>query len=129
MGRGEADVGANEFGALERCAAYVAAQGALAAVHHVGDAWPAELASRAQRAAIEAVMTTAEGIAHAHGSPARRRCLRAALASAIALAATVDVARALGIEDPRLDDAQRRCGRAIAMLGMFFHASAAGVPE
>ena len=114
-----------EFESLERCAAYVAAQHALAAVHHVGTVWPAPLATQAQRAALAAVMTTAESIAHAHGSAGRRRCLRSALASAIALAATVDVARALGVMDPRLEHAQRVAGRAIAMLGMFFHASAA----
>jgi len=119
----------NEFVSLDRCAAYVAAQRALAAVHHVGDVWPADLAAEARRAAIHAVMTTAEGIAHDHGSAARRRCLRAALASAIALAATVDVARAIGVPDPRLAHAQHVAGRAIATLGMFFHASAAALPE
>ena len=119
----------NEFPSLDRCAAYVAAQRALAAVHHVDTVWPPDLAAQARRAAIDAVMTTAESIAHDHGSAARRRCLRAALGSAIALAATVDVARAMGIPDPRLEHAQRVAGRAIAMLGMFFHASAAALPE
>lgn len=118
-----------EFESLDRCAAYVAAQHALAAVHHVGGVWPAALAAQAQRAALGAVMTTAEGIGHAHGSAGRRRCLRSALASAIALTATVDVARAMGVVDPRLEHAQRVAGRAIAMLGMFFHASAAARPD
>jgi hypothetical protein len=117
----------NEFATLDRCAAYVAAQRALAAVHHVGNAWPADLAEQARSAAIAAVMTTAEGIAHEQGSAARRRCLRAALGSAIALAATLDVARAMGVRDARLDHAQRGAGHAIAMLGMFFHASGLNV--
>jgi hypothetical protein len=108
---------------LDRCAAYVAARAALAAIHDATHEWPTDLASQARRAAIDTVMTTAEGLAYDHGTAARRRCVRNALATAIALAATVDVARALGHADPRLDRAQHHAGRAIALLGLLFQAS------
>ena len=48
-----------------------------------------------------------------------------ALAAAIELAAACDIARALGHTGSDLDDAHRETGRAIALLGLFFHASVA----
>jgi hypothetical protein len=111
----------NEFASLDRCAAYVAARHALAAVHASTHGWPMSLADQATRAAVDTVMTTAEGIGHDHGSPARRRCLRAAIGTAIEVAAAIDVARAMGYGD--LDRTQRLAGRSIALLGLFFHAS------
>jgi four helix bundle protein len=110
-----------EFSSLDRCAAYVAARHALTAIHATVASWPPPLAEQAKRAAIEVVMTTAEGIGHDHASPARRRCLRAAIGSAIEVAAVVDVARAMGYVD--LDRTQRLAGRSVAMLGLFLHAS------
>jgi hypothetical protein len=114
----------NDFETLDRCAAYVAARHALAAVHVAATDWPSELAEQARRAAVDTVMTTAAGIGHDHGSAARRRCLREAIATAIEVAAALDVARAMGLEDDRLAAAQRRAGRAVALLGLFLHASA-----
>lgn len=55
----------------------------------------------------------------------RRRCARSALAAAIEVAAACDIARALGLVGPPLEEAQRDNGRAIALLGLFFHASVA----
>ncbi|MDB4957042.1 MAG: hypothetical protein JWO36_4611 [Myxococcales bacterium] len=113
-----------EFESLDRCAAYVAARTALEAVH--GATWPADVAEQAKRAAIEAVMATAESLHHDHASPARRRCVRTALVRAIELVAAVDVAQALGTE---LDDVQRTAGRSVAMLGLLLHSSANPFPE
>jgi len=111
-----------EFASLDRCAAYVAARHALAAVHASTETWPTPLADQARRAAAEVVMTTAEGIGHDHASPGRRRCLRAAIGSALEVAATVDVARAMGIAG--VERAQQLAGRSVAMLGLFLHAQA-----
>ncbi len=113
----------HEFPSLDRCAAYAAARDAFAAIHASSQIWPHELAGQARQAAIETILITAEGIGHEHGTAARRRCLRDALATALELAATVDIARAMGIYDDSLDSAQRMAGRSVALLGLFFHAS------
>jgi hypothetical protein len=108
---------------LDRCAAYVAARGALAAIHRAATSWPDGLAGQARDAAIGAVRATAEGIGHAHASAGRRRCVRDALHAALELAATCDVARAFGFGNAALDEAHRDAGRAIAMLGLLLHAN------
>jgi hypothetical protein len=110
-----------EFESLECCTAYVAARDALDAAHRAAAAWPPVIADQVREVAANAILLTAEAIAYEAGTAARRRCLREALAAAIGLAATLDVARAMSLPDP---DAQRLAGRAIAMLGMFFHANA-----
>ncbi len=117
----------NEFTSLDRCAAYTAARDALEAVHQSSSAWPprlADLADRARQAAVDTVMTTVEGIGHDHGTAGRRRCLRDAIGAALALAATVDIVKALGLEDDSLDHAQQLAARSVALLGLFLHASA-----
>lgn len=118
-----------EFENLDRCAAYVATRGALESVHRAVYGWPPELAEQARRAAIATVMTTAECIAYDHASAGRRRCLRTAIGTAIELAATCDIAFALGLGDSELDRTLRLAGRSIALLGMFFHANAHPCPE
>jgi len=114
---------------LERSAAYAAARAALTAIHDATAAWPSELAVQARRAAVATVATTAEGLAFGHNTAARRRCVRKALNTAIAMAAAVDVARALGHSDPLVDRAQYQAGRAIALLGLLFQASAMQLPD
>ena len=111
----------NEFESLDCCSAYVAARDALDAAHRAASTWPAALATQVHEAAVDAIMLTAEAIGHEAGTAGRRRCLREALVSALGLAATLDVARAMSLPD---DAAQRLAGRAIAMLGMFLHANA-----
>lgn len=118
-----------EFSSLDRCAAYVAARAALVAVRRAVDGWPDTLADRARGAAIDTMHVTAEAISHAHGSAGRRRCLRDAITSAIGVAASVDVARAMGFGDAGLDDALRLAGRTVALLGMFLHANTSSIPE
>ena len=114
----------NEFVTLDRCAAYVAARFAVEALQEAAPGWcDNQLVVEARRAAIAVVMTIAEAIANDPCSPARRRCLRAAMATAIELAATIDVARALGARDDATGEAQHRAGRTIAALGLFFHAT------
>jgi hypothetical protein len=112
-----------EFESNDRCAAFAAARIALAAVERAAPSWPGELAGDACRAAHAGVAAIAVAIAHDHASSNRRRYLRAALAAAIDLATALDVARALGDRAGTAADAQRACGRAIAMLGMLFHAA------
>lgn len=109
---------------LDRCAAYVAARGALEAIRHASSTWPSELSEQARLAAIETMVLTADSVEHDHGSPGRRRCVRAALATAIDLAATCDIARALGLDDEDLQQALRLAGRSVAQLAMYFHANA-----
>ncbi len=112
-----------EFVSLDRCAAYVAARSTLSAVQRAASTWPEDLAARARRAAIHTLQITAEATSHDHGSAARRRCLRDAITSAVGLAASVDVARALGFTNPELMAVQRVAGRTVALLGMFLHAN------
>ncbi len=112
-----------EFETLDRCAAYVAARDTLAAVHRAARSWPTEIARSARHAAARTLITTAEGITCDHGSAGRRRCLREALGTAIEVAATCDVAVALGLRDDDLEAAHRQSGRAVALLAMFFHAN------
>jgi hypothetical protein len=112
-----------EFTNLERCAAYVAAQAALAAVQRVSGAWPADLADHTQRAALDAVNVTAVAITHDLGSADRRSCLRDAIIRAIHVAGFIDAAGAMGFGAARLDDVRRVAGRSIALLSMLLHAS------
>ena len=111
----------NEFDSLDCCSAYVASRDALDAVHRAAAAWPEGIASQVREAAVETIMMTAEALGHEASTAGRRRCLRAALSSAITLAAGLDVAGAMALRD---EAAQRLAGRAIAMLGMFLHANA-----
>ena len=119
----------SEFASLERCAAYVAARTALIAVQRIAHGWPDALADRARRSAADTMHVTVEAISHGPSTAGRRRCLRDALTSAIGVAASVDVARAMGYDDAELDQLQRTVGRVVALLGMFLHANTAPVPE
>ncbi len=106
----------------ERCEAYVAAKKTLRSLERATPAWPVDLAAQATTAARRTIAMAAEGAA-LDGPAARRRCARGALAAAIDLAAACDIARALGLVDDRLEEAQRETGRTIALLGLFFRAS------
>ena len=106
----------------ERCEAYVAARRTLKSVERVTPSWPADLAAQARAAATRTVAMAAEGAA-LDGPAARRRCARGALTAAIELAAACDIARALGLVDAELEEAQRDTGRTIALLGLFFRAA------
>jgi hypothetical protein len=108
--------------AIDRCAAYAAARGTLAAIRHVTATWPRDLADEAKRAAQAVVASIAEALGYPHATQARRRCIREAVVVATELSAVCDVARALGIVDDGLVEAQRMTGRMLAMLGMLFHA-------
>jgi hypothetical protein len=112
-----------EFASPDRCAAYVAARAALIVVQRVAAHWPESLADRARRAASDALQLTAAAIAHDHASAGRRHCLREAITSALRVAATVDLARAIGPRSEELADVQRIAGRSVALLAMFLHAS------
>lgn len=105
---------------LERCAAYVATRGALAALRRASVGWPLTLAEPAFEAARQAVVATAESMAHEPTSHERRRCARHALEAALEVAARCDIADAMGYE---LGDAHYEATRAVAMLGLFLHAS------
>jgi hypothetical protein len=108
---------------LDRCAAYLAARDALAAIHLTVRRWPTPLADRARRAAADTVMTTAECLSHGHGTPARRRCVRAAIGTALETSAAIDVALATGVRDPELPRVQQLASRSVAMLALLYRAS------
>jgi hypothetical protein len=111
---------------LDRCAAYVAARAALVAIANVSERWPLDLAQQAKQHAMNTVMTTAEGLSFEHGSPGRRRCVRNALGTALSLAATIDVVRAIHADEtfaPDTSRAQDTAGKAVALLGLLFQAN------
>jgi hypothetical protein len=110
---------------VDRCEAYAATRRAARTVERAVRGWPTDLATQAMTAANKAVSFTAEGSV-LDPSAQRRRCARSALAAAIEVAAACDIARALGLHEPVLEDALRDNGRAIALLGLFFRASIAG---
>ena len=118
-----------EFTSLERCAAYVAARTVLTVVQRTAPRWPAALGDRACRAAIATAQQIAQAIAHDQGTAERRRHLRGALASALTVAAAVDLAAVdlAGLAgdalDGELDELTCVTGRTIALLGMLLHAS------
>ncbi|HET7506056.1 MAG TPA: hypothetical protein VFK02_33780 [Kofleriaceae bacterium] len=118
-----------ELSSLDRCAAYVAAHSARIAVDEAAHRWPTGLAVPARRAAAEAVLVIREAVSYAPASAGRRRCLRDAISRAVHVAAAIDAARTMGFDDPDLDDAQRVTSRAIALLGMFLHASTTVVAD
>src|SRR4051794_7980093 len=96
------------FDALDRCAAFVAARDVLEALRGMAPAWPTGLAQRARSAATDAVVMTATSLGYGVASAARRRHVRAAIAAAVDLAATCEVAGALGEE---VDELVRQAGR------------------
>jgi hypothetical protein len=114
--------------ALDRCSAYVATREALAATRRAMPGWPAQLAEPACEAASRAVVATAHSMAYAVASAGRRRCARDAIEAALQLAATCDVAIAMGLRD-ELGDVPREASRAVAMLGLFLHANTGSWPE
>ena len=119
-----ADASTSSDDSLSRCAAYVAARVALEALCRTTTRWPATLAHEARLAGLEMVRAVAVGVGYEWGSAPRRRCARSAMASALQVAALCDVARATGVDDLALDEAQRTTSRAIGVLALFFHAQA-----
>jgi hypothetical protein len=115
-----------EFSSLDRCAAFVSARCALAAVIDAAYAWPCDVAEPARTTAADLLSSIADGIVLPAGTAARRRGLRLAIGHAIQLAALVDVARATGATGTALEHAQRTTGHTVALLGMLFHANARG---
>ena len=118
-----------EFASLERCAAYVATRATLTAIQRAVASWPESLADRTRRAAVDAMETTARSLSHDRLSVGRRRCLRDAITSAVAVASCIDLARAMGFAFLDLDELQRLAGRSIALLAMFLHATTSPIPE
>jgi len=91
--------------------------------------WPESLAERTRAAATGTMDTIATALSHERHTSGRRRCLRDALTSAIAVASLVDLARAMGFVSVELDEIQRLAGRSIALLAMFLHATTSPIPE
>jgi hypothetical protein len=109
---------------LARCAAYVAARGALDTITRTSRRWPELMAIEARIAALEMVRAVVDGLGCEVESARRRRCARDAMASALRVAALCDVARATGVDDVALEEAARATSRAVSVLALFFHASA-----
>jgi len=118
-----------EFASLQRCAAYVATRATLTAVERAVERWPDSLAERTRRVAADAMETTAKSLAHDRLSAGRRRCLRDAITSAVAVASCIDLAHAMGFALVELDELHRLAGRSIALLAMLLHASTSPIPE
>jgi hypothetical protein len=97
----------------------------LIAVQRSAADWPDSLGDRARRGAIDTMQFTAEAISYGPATAGRRQCLRAAITTALGVAATIDVAHAMGYGDGdgELVDVQRIAGRVVALLGMLLHAS------
>ena len=121
----------SELSTIERCAAYVAARGAIAAIDRAAATWPPHLAVSTRRLAIDGVLALVEGLGHPHGTPARRRCLRAGLVHALDVSAGLDIVRAMGVDasDGGLDRALAASGRTIALLSLFLHANSHRVAD
>lgn len=118
-----------EFASLERCAAYVATRATLTAVDRAIARWPLSLAERTRRAARDAMQTTAKSLIHDRLSAGRRHDLRDAISAAVAVAAYIDLAHAMGFALVELDELHRLAGRSIALLAMLLHASTSPIPE
>lgn len=110
-----------EFASPDRCAAYVAARSSLIALQRAAASWPDGLGERARHGAVDTLQLTAEAISHGAATPSRRHCLRAAIATALGVAAAVDVAHAMGYGGD-LAEVRRVTGRTVALLGMLLHA-------
>lgn len=104
----------------ETCAAYVAAREALVALRVAVAGWPLDLAEHAHTRALVAISATAASLDHAHASGARRMYIRSALAAALDLSGDCEIAAALG---HAVDPVRHEVGRAVAMLGLYLHAS------
>lgn len=108
---------------LEKCAAYVAARGALDTIVRTSRRWPELMGIEARIAALEMVRAVVDGVTCEPESVRRRRCARDAMTSALRVAALCDVARATGVDDVALEEAERATSRAVSVLALFFHAS------
>ena len=111
---------------LDRNAAYVAARIALETVRDATAAWPPDVARSATKAAGETVVAVVEALRHEPTSAARRKSLRNALCFALELAAICDIAIAHGLGSAQVQESLRCASRALSMLGLSFHATAAG---
>lgn len=113
--------------ALDRNAAYVAARTALTAIREASSSWPPDVANCAKRAASETIAAVVEALGHDPTSPERRKSLRGAVCNALALAAICDIAMLHGLRTAEVEESLRCASRTLSMLGMSYHATAAGI--
>jgi len=111
---------------LERNAAYMAARVAFETIRDATASWPPEVARDANRAASDTVVRVLEALREQPTSAARRKSLRGALCNALELAAICDIAIAHGLGNAQVEESLRCASRALSMIGLSFHATAAG---
>jgi hypothetical protein len=111
---------------LDRNAAYISAREAVAKVRHATAAWPPDVARCANRAATDTVVALVEALRHEPTSPERRTRLRDAVVHVLELAGICDLAIAHGLRSEEIVESLRSASRTLSLLGMSFHATAAG---
>lgn len=112
---------------LDRNAAYVAARTAQVAIRDATRGWPSDVARCANKLAFDTVTAVVESLKHGPTSAERRKSLRGALCSALELAGICDIATSHGLGSVALEESLRATSRTLSMLGMSFHATAAGI--
>lgn len=111
---------------IDRDAAFIAARAAQMTIEQATCGWPPDVARSAHKAAADTVAAVLAALKEAPTSAARRKGLRNALCSALELAAICDIALAYGLGNARVHESLRCASRTLSMLGMSFHATAAG---
>ena len=111
---------------LDRNAAYVAARAAAETVRSATNGWPPDVARTANKVAGDIVVAILEALREEPTSPARRKSLRGAVCHALELAAICDIAIAHGLRTAQVEETLRCASRTLSLLGMSFHATAAG---
>lgn len=108
---------------LERSAAYLAAKGAIESIERAK--WPPEVARPAHQFATNILDAIKQSLTHGPTTPARRRCLRAALLGAIELTAICEIARVQGLAP---DDSLESASRTLSLLGLAHQATCIRIP-
>lgn len=102
----------------DRSAAYLAARGALESIERAN--WPPEVARPAAQFANDIIDAIKQSLRHGPTTPARRRCLRAALLGAIELTAICEIARVQGLAP---DDSLESASRMLSLIGLAHQAT------
>lgn len=111
---------------LDRNAAYVAARTAAQTIRDATTQWPPDVARTANKVASDVVVAVLDALREDPTSAARRKLLRGAVCHALELAAICDIAIAHGLKSAQVEESLRCASRTLSLLGMSFHATAAG---
>lgn len=111
---------------FDRNAAFISARATYETIRDATKGWPPEVARTAHKSAGDVVVALVEALREDPTSPERRKCLRAALCHALELAAICDIAIKHGLKTAQVEESLRCASRTLSLLGMSFHATAAG---